>query len=119
IERAWNLSRNTRKNLRENLAPLRRFLRAQLGRPWDKVYGEICDRINRDSAVQNHIWQHLMWEVVRDPVTLERNITSRWRRAFYYVDPATGLLREMPAPSSKRRRPLPWRDAQARRAAII
>src|SRR4051812_28161761 len=55
------------KSLNENLAPLRRFLLSRVGRPWDAVYGEICERINRDSAVQLHIWQHLMWEVARHP----------------------------------------------------
>jgi hypothetical protein len=30
------------RSLNENLAPLRRYLHAQIGRPWDKVFSEIC-----------------------------------------------------------------------------
>jgi hypothetical protein len=51
------------KGLNENLAPLRRFLRSNVGRPWDKVFAEICEHLNFDSAVQLHIWQHIRWEV--------------------------------------------------------
>ena len=46
-------------DLNENLQPLRRYLRAQLGRPWDKVYSEICARIDRRNTVQQHIHQHI------------------------------------------------------------
>jgi hypothetical protein len=30
------------RSLNENLAPLRRYLHAQIGRPWNKVFSEIC-----------------------------------------------------------------------------
>src|SRR6185437_7346824 len=40
-------------DLNENLQPLRRYLRAQLGRPWDKVYSEICARIDRRNTVSS------------------------------------------------------------------
>src|SRR5688500_11192928 len=60
IKFSWNRAKTCPKWLNENLAPLRRFLRSRCGRPWDEVYSEICQRINRDSAVQLHIWQHLM-----------------------------------------------------------
>ena len=66
MKRPWQ-QWSKQKHLNENLAPLRRFLRSRLGRPWDKVYGEICQRINRDSAVQLHIWQHLAQYVCTDP----------------------------------------------------
>ena len=102
----WDQSKVARKSLNENLAPLRRFLRSSLGRPWDDVYGEICERIDRDSAVQLHIWQHLMWEVETDPVKLERLFSHAlygWRGQFY-VDPSTGLLCELKPRSTKRTR---------------
>ena len=31
------------RELNENLNPLRRYLRAQVGRPWSKVFSEICE----------------------------------------------------------------------------
>ena len=48
-----------RKQLNENLAPLRRYLEGQVGRPWDKVYGEIAARLRVDSTVQQHVRNHL------------------------------------------------------------
>lgn len=47
------------KELNENLAPLDRYLRSQVGRLWDDVYSDICQHLNRNSAVQYHVFQHL------------------------------------------------------------
>src|SRR5262245_62228647 len=46
-----------RPALNENLSPLRRFLHAQVGRPWSKVYSEIASGIDRRNTVQQHIYQ--------------------------------------------------------------
>jgi hypothetical protein len=84
------------KGLNENLAPLRRFLASSLGRPWDKVYGQICQRINRNSAVQLHIWQHLSDFVCTNPYEVDGDVGRRWYTRIhqdFYVDPRTGLLR--------------------------
>jgi hypothetical protein len=48
-----------RKSLNENLAPLRRFLESQIGRPWNKVYSELSKGIDRRNTVQEHIYSHL------------------------------------------------------------
>ncbi|SRR6266480_293704 len=48
------------KHLNEHLAPLRRFLNSRIGKHWSKVYAEIRENINPDSAVQMHIMQHLV-----------------------------------------------------------
>src|SRR5262245_31473082 len=47
------------KYLNEHLGPLYRFIERQLGRPWDKVFQEICERLRVDSAVQKHVRDHL------------------------------------------------------------
>src|SRR5579863_7981919 len=52
-------SRRHEKWLNENLAPLRRYLMRQVGRPWDKVYGEIRKTIDTRSAAGLHVLQHL------------------------------------------------------------
>lgn len=86
------------KMLNENLAPLWRFLRSRCGRPWDEVYGEICQQINRDSAVQLHVWQHLMWGVARTPLRIQKLLAHARRfrsRNNFYVEPDTGILREV------------------------
>jgi ribosomal protein S19E (S16A) len=89
--------------LNENLNPLRRYLRAQVGRPWDKVYSEIAHNIDRRNTVQQHIYQHLAdfvaIKVAREDgqlVDLTHNLAIRRSRALrqeLYVDPRTGLLR--------------------------
>jgi hypothetical protein len=96
IKERWRQSKVQLKHLNENLAPLCRFLRSRLGRPWDDVYSEICERINRDSAVQLHIWQHLMHFVETDPRKIQRILQRRryWRNQFY-VDPSSGRLIEV------------------------
>jgi hypothetical protein len=96
IRRPWTAT-SCYKGLNENLAPLRRYLRANLGRPWNKVYSEVCQRINRNSAVQMHVWQHLMLEVCTDPHIVRGDVgqgpwSFRW--FGFYVDAKTGLLRE-------------------------
>ena len=48
-----------RKWLNEHLGPLRRYLDSQVGRPWNKVFSEICAHINRSSAVQDHVRDHV------------------------------------------------------------
>jgi hypothetical protein len=47
------------KILNEHLGPLRRYLDRQIGRPWDKVFSEICARIDRSNAVQDHVRDHV------------------------------------------------------------
>jgi hypothetical protein len=93
------------KELNENLAPLRRFLRSSVGRPWDKVYGEICERINRKSAVQLHIWQHLRDYVCTNSAEITGEVgRPEWRSGReFYVDPNSGILRE-----SRRLRKRDW-----------
>lgn len=47
------------KALNEHLGPLRRYLDSQVGRPWGKVFSEICAHIDRSSAVQDHVRDHV------------------------------------------------------------
>ena len=51
--------RGDRKELNENLTPLRRYLERQVGRPWDKVYSEIAAHLRVDNTVQQHVRDHL------------------------------------------------------------
>lgn len=93
-----------RKWLNENLRPLERYLHGQVGRPWDKVYSEICAGIDRRSTVQQHIHQHLADFVAMRLSIIDGRLhwlkgwgqptplADRWAPKLY-VDPATGLLR--------------------------
>ena len=102
-----------RKSLNENLAPLRRFLENQVGRPWDKVYAELAKGIDRRNTVQEHIYAHIEsyvaihthWvntsEQRPSNGTCVRVFGERWLRAsnrlsdsnaLMYVHPLTGIL---------------------------
>jgi hypothetical protein len=86
--------------LNENLSPLRRYLHAQVGRPWNKVFAEICAQIDRRHTVQQHIHQHIRQFIavdvgVRDGrlVDLTVPLYDDEVRQPLYVDPRTGLIR--------------------------
>lgn len=96
-----------RPQFSENLAPLRRYLAAQVGRPWDLVHSEIRARIDAGSAVQYHILQHLYDDLavrVREDERgvlwhsgrwgREERLDARWRPSLY-VCPRSGLLRRV------------------------
>ena len=99
------------KYLNENLRPLARFLRSNVGRPWNKVRSEIAASLSCDSAVQKHVLDHLrdyVHEHVRvhgRDVLVENDIgwwgpkgplVSRGSYWSFYVCPRTGLLRLAP-----------------------
>jgi hypothetical protein len=84
------------KVLNENLAPLRRYLERNVGRPWNKVYSEISAHLRPASAMQQHVRDHLHDFVAVTPRRLhfpmrQRPGTNIWPQPFY-VDRRTGLL---------------------------
>ena len=87
------------KSLNENLAPLRRYLTGQVGRPWNKVYSEIRQTLDLRSAIGLHVMQHLQDFVTINTVMREGVVCGRrrwWRFEpveGMYVHPITGLLR--------------------------
>lgn len=95
------------KFFNEHLGPLRRFLNSNVGRPWDKVYSEICEFVDRGNVVQKHILTHLFDYVVTQTVLIDgepcdargghRRYSHPLRTSDYrhqwYVCPKSGLLR--------------------------
>lgn len=104
------------KHFGEHLGPLRRYLRKQVNRPWDKVYGELCAALDRRSVVQAHIFQHIGGYVEMDTVLHEGEVWARsWRGLVplaqswreMYVHPRTRLLllnKARPRAMAERRR---------------
>jgi hypothetical protein len=96
-----------RKELNENLSPLRRFLYARVGRPWAKVYSEICEHLSRDSATQAHVFQHLKSYVETNPMYRDGlphepdGVSFSPRFSWLYVD-RKGFLREIPEKAKTR-----------------
>lgn len=95
--------RRKTKYLSDHLGPLRRFLRSQVGQPWDTVYSELCQRLDSNTMAGQHVLSHL-WDYVERYVELVDGVPyrkSRWRyiwpldydyRDKFYVHPETGLL---------------------------
>lgn len=85
-----------RKQLNENLSPLHRFLRKNVGRPWNDVYSEICENIRVDNAVQSHVRDHVDMDVMTNVVMINgvpydpTRSYPTWRE--FYVHPETGIL---------------------------
>jgi hypothetical protein len=107
MKRPW---KNHTKFFNEHLGPLRRYLAAQVGRPWDKVFSEICANISCDSAVQSHVRDHVMDYVavnvgLIDGVLCYLGGPRGWgqtgtpltelRGTLFYVCPRSGLLRKL------------------------
>ena len=105
---------NWTRGFNENLAPLKRYVASQVGRPWDTVHSEICERINLGNVVQKHILTHLYDYVVTDVMMIDgrpcwgkptwgnRTVgvpieASRFRFQFY-VCPKSGILKRVPTP---------------------
>lgn len=102
MKRRWERT----KYFNEHLGPLRRYLDSQVGRPWDKVFSEICAHINRNSAVQDHVRDHVEDYVTIDVVLIDGEPCHgkggsygqplrAWRSRYWYVCPRTGLLRRV------------------------
>ena len=88
------------KALSENLAPLRRYLAKQVGRPWCKVYSEICANLHPGHTVKQHLLEHLGQFVAyrlgigRDRELLDSSsYLGTWRQDLY-VDPVDGILKD-------------------------
>ena len=86
------------KHLNENLAPLKRYLMRQVGRPWDKVYSEICRTIDTRSAIGLHVLQHVGGFIALDTFIENGRVCERsWRSVTevsgLYVHPVTRIIR--------------------------
>jgi hypothetical protein len=90
------------KSLNENLNPLKRYLESQVGRPWNKVWSEICENLKPTNTVQQHVRDHIPDFVAINTLLKDGEIwvQHRWSRGplkdshvKLFVDPKSGLLR--------------------------
>lgn len=104
------------RSLNEHLGPMRRFLRSNIGRPWNKVHSELCEHVSFDNAVQAHVLSHVYDYVSKNVVLQDKKVIAirEWgyryelRPGNMYVCPKTGLLREV----KQNKRRMPARKAQ-------
>lgn len=96
------------KSLNENLAPLRRYLGSQVGRPWSKVYSEISANLRPTNAVQQHVRDHIRHYVVTkvsyNKAGEPMNDRGWWYSYDFYVDPRDGILKRGKADTDKARK---------------
>lgn len=91
------------KESRELWTPMKRFLNKNVGRPWNKVYSEICQHADSRSETGRRV-REIVEHQVENPVFKEdgivyykpmyRSIYVELRRDELYVDPDDGLLKK-------------------------
>lgn len=100
------------KEFSDLLGPLRAYLRKQVGRPWNKVYSELSQTLDKRSISGLHIWDHVYSEVDRYPVIIKSRVYMHPQYGMnwipmrgLYVHPINGLLCWAPDPRPHYRRP--------------
>lgn len=105
---ALSRSRYGDKQLSENFAPLLRFLRRNVGRPWSKVHSEMANVLAPSNAVQRHVLVHVADFLATNVYESEGRLwAARARRGpeplrpttrsdTFYVHPRTKLLCVLP-----------------------
>jgi len=87
------------KSFTDLLSPLRRFLRTNVGRPWDKVYSEMRENLDDRKVTGRHVFEHVEMEV--ETHALIGGYGEVYILGYngglepiygLYVDPRTGLL---------------------------
>ena len=84
-----------RKSQTDLWGPLRRFIGGNVGRPWNKVWSEICEYADHRGVLGMHLRGHVHDLVETRPLMQGKRAYSRSGRALgwgFYVDPRTGLL---------------------------
>jgi hypothetical protein len=111
--RSWNW-KWARKEFSDHLAPLRRYLDKQVGRPWRKIEGEIRKAVDTGTVVGRHLLDHLRGEVSISCFVGADGRFYRTGRDYpvqgLFVHPRTGLLLRAKAHS--------WNESKARRKRI-
>lgn len=76
----------------------KRWLRSQVGRPWDSVYSELKGMYKTNSKVAYLLMERLLWQVERECIldgdgkVMTRGISCLWPVTGLYVHPRTKLL---------------------------
>jgi hypothetical protein len=86
----YEVRRHEGRAFRDKLGPAERWLRSQVGRPWNKVHGDLMHRFDTRTTAGRHIvFCHLI------PSVKVSEIADRYRRFAFRVD-RHGILREVP-----------------------
>ncbi|WP_414576821.1 hypothetical protein [Anabaena sp. CCY 9402-a] len=94
---------NRTKYLSDHLGPLRRFLRSQVGQPWNDVYSELCKKLDPNTMTGQHVLAHVWDYVERHVEIIDGSLYSQPYRGYriqlnvshydhFYIHPQTGIL---------------------------
>src|SRR5206468_2504995 len=96
------------KEFNDNLEPLIRFLNIHQGKNWNKLYKELCTKLDKRTVADLHVFKHL-WDFVILHVRIENKkvvymrfgkweeLVSREKWPNFYVHPKTGQLCKAPS----------------------
>lgn len=91
---SWNWNPD-RKWFSDRLGPLKRYLQAQVGRPWSKVEGEFLHALDVRTVIGRHLWDHAR-AMVETECEIGRDGRPRSLRGYpvrdLYAHPRTGIL---------------------------
>ena len=94
--------RKAYKGFNDKLGPLYRWLKAQVGRPWDDVYSQVCGMFDTRTTAGRHIvFDHLLYSVETEPNYSDWNYrysnledrTMSYSKHAFYVD-ESGILQQ-------------------------
>ncbi|MEH2347551.1 MAG: hypothetical protein V7K55_06020 [Nostoc sp.] len=94
---------NKSKYLSDHLGPLRRFLRSQVGQPWNEVYSQLCQRLDPNTMAGQHVIGHVWDYVERHVEIIDGGFYSKPYQGYgmqlntnhrdrFYIHPETGIL---------------------------
>ncbi|MEH2137304.1 hypothetical protein [Nostoc sp.] len=94
---------NKSKYLSDHLGPLRRFLRSQVGQPWNEVYSQLCQRLDPNTMAGQHVIDHVWDYVERYVEIIDGGFYSKPYQGYgmqlntnhrdqFYIHPETGIL---------------------------
>lgn len=98
MKKPWQRA-NDAKSLSDHLAPLKRLLWSKVGQNWDDIYSELCQRLDKNSVIGLHVFNHI-WDFVEKDVIIIDDIpydkVSHRRICYWrdqlYIHPETGIL---------------------------
>jgi hypothetical protein len=97
----WSRYRNwDHREFGDNIGPLRKYLRKQVGRRWDDIWSEVTDVLDQRDIRDKHVLLHIRLEVERrcwmgvsGTVYTQRRYSSLYGAVTgLYVHPFTGVL---------------------------
>lgn len=97
------------KTLNENINPLRRYLQANVGRPWNDIYSEVRACIDPRSDAGWYALQHLKWIVETQVEVIDGEVYPTRGHYLYrkfYIHPESGILCST-TPFKKKKRQIP------------